>query len=68
MTRFWWKNGLMWAAGVLVALTAGLVLFVALSELPVANPHLGVFLYSLLPVFFVAGAVVFYLALQREKG
>ncbi|MBI4295430.1 MAG: hypothetical protein HY669_04605 [Chloroflexi bacterium] len=52
---------------VLVVLTAALIAFVASSALPTAHPLLGVVTYSLLPAFFAAGAIIFYLAVQRES-
>ena len=52
---------------VLVLATAAMIVFVISSALPVDRPFVGIVTYSLLPVFFVAGAIVFYLAVHRES-
>lgn len=67
MRRSWYRNRLVIVATMLVLLTAGLVAFVAISELPVENPLLGVFVFSLIPLFFAGGAIIFYLALHQQE-
>ena len=53
-------------AAVLVILTATLVAFSLVSGVPERNPAIGVVLFALLPVFAIAGAVIFYLAVRSE--
>lgn len=67
MGRPWYKNRLVLVAILLVLLTSGLVAFVVLSELPAERPLLGVVAYSLIPLFFAAGAIIFYLALHQQE-
>lgn len=52
---------------VLVLATAAMIVFIISSALPVDRPLVGIVTYSLLPVFFVAGAIVFYLVVHRES-
>lgn len=53
-------------AGLLVVLTVAVVFFSLLSDLPESNPVVGLVLFTLLPVFAVAGAIIFYLAIRSE--
>jgi len=53
------------AAGIMLLLILFLVIFSLNSDLPEANPLFGVFMYSLVPVLFIAGGVVFILAIIR---
>lgn len=51
---------------VVLVLTTVLVVFVNMSTLPFDKPFVGLALFSLLPVFFVVGAIVFVLAILRH--
>ena len=53
------------AAGILLLVIAFLVVFSLYSDLPERNPLFGVFMFSLVPVLFIAGGVVFILAIIR---
>ncbi len=54
------------AAGIIFVLIVGLVIFNTVSELPEQYPLFGVFNFSLVPILFIAGGVVFVLAIVRE--
>ena len=54
------------AAGIIFVLILGLVIFNTVSDLPEQYPLFGVFNFSLVPVLFIAGGIVFVLALLRE--
>ena len=60
------NDWLMRAAGIVFLLILGLVLFDNFSTLPEDYPLFGVLNYSLVPVLFVAGGVIFVLVLLRE--
>jgi len=61
------KRDLLVRAGlVILLLTAILVVFVLQSELPLEYPLFGIALYSLLPLLFVVGAIVFIITLLRH--
>ncbi|MBI2958320.1 MAG: hypothetical protein HYY32_05695 [Chloroflexi bacterium] len=49
-----------------LVLTAALVLFVSFSGFPDQHPLIAVFIYGLLPVFFVVGAIIFILTILRN--
>jgi hypothetical protein len=59
---------LMRAAGIVFILIVALVTFVVYSKLPEKYPFFGVLSYSLVPVLFVAGGVIFVLAILKELG
>jgi len=54
------------AAGIIFVLILGLVIFNTVSDLPEQYPLFGVLNFSLVPVLFIAGGIVFVLALLRE--
>lgn len=54
------------AAGVIFLLIIGLVIFNSVSDLPEKYPLFGVFNYSLVPILFIAGGIVFLLAILKE--
>ena len=54
------------AAGIVFLLILGLVVFNTVSDLPEKYPLFGVFNYSLVPILFIAGGIVFALAIIRE--
>ena len=53
-------------AAVLLLLTASVIIFSMVSDLPERNPRVGVALFSALPILAIAGAVIFYLAVRSE--
>lgn len=57
---------LMLAALIIFLLIIGLFIFNSLSSLALAHPLFGVFNYSLVPILFIAGGIVFVLAVLRE--
>ncbi len=54
------------AAGIILILIVGLVIFNTVSDLPEKYPLFGVFNYSLVPILFIAGGIVFVLTILRE--
>ena len=54
------------AAGVIFILIAGLVIFNTVSDLPEKYPLFGVFNFSLVPILFIVGGVIFILAILRS--
>ncbi len=54
------------AAGIIFLLIAALVLFNIFSDLPLKYPLFGVLNYSMVPILFIAGGVVFALAILRS--
>ncbi len=56
------------AAGVVFVLIIGLVIFNVYSDLPLRYPLFGVFNFSMVPILFIAGGVIFILAILRESG
>ena len=54
------------AAGIIFILIIGLVIFNTVSDLAEKYPLFGVFNYSLVPILFIAGGVVFVLTILRE--
>lgn len=59
---------LMRAAGIILVLIIAVVIFNNFSHVHETNPLLGVLAFSLVPVLFIAGAVVFVLAILRVEG
>jgi hypothetical protein len=55
------------AAGIIFILIVGLVIFNTVSDLPEKYPLFGVFNFSMVPVLFIAGGVVFVLAILKES-
>ena len=53
------------AAAFVFLLIIGLVVFNHLSDLPEQHPLFGVFLFLMVPILFVAGGIVFVLAIWR---
>ena len=56
------------AAGIVFVLIVALVIFNVYSDLPEKYPLFGVFNFSMVPVLFIAGGVIFVLAILRERG
>lgn len=56
------------AAGVVFVLIVAFVLFNVYSDLPEKYPLFGVFNYSMVPVLFVAGGIIFIIAILRSLG
>ncbi len=54
------------AAAVNFVLIVALVIFNIFSDLPEKYPLFGVFNYSLVPILFIAGGIVFVLTILRE--
>jgi hypothetical protein len=54
------------AATVILLLTIAVIAFNHFSHLPHENPLLGVLTFSLVPILFVAGAVVFVIAILKS--
>ena len=56
------------AAGIIFVLIVALVIFNLYSDLPEKYPYFGVFNFSMVPVLFIAGGVVFILAILKLSG
>ena len=54
------------AAGIIFMLIFALVIFDIYSNLPKTYPWLGVFSFGMVPVLFIAGGIVFFLAILRS--
>ena len=54
------------AALIILVITIGVIVFNHYSHLPHDNPLLGVFTFSLVPILFVAGAVIFVSAILKS--
>ena len=54
------------AAGIVFVLTVALVVFNIVSDIPERYPLFGVFNYSMVPVLFVVGGIIFVLAILRS--
>ncbi len=54
------------AAGIVFVLIIALVIFNFYSDLPEQYPLFGVFNFSMVPVLFIAGGVIFVLAILRS--
>ncbi|MFH1651534.1 MAG: hypothetical protein ABID87_05490 [Chloroflexota bacterium] len=61
------SDWLMSAAGIVFVLIVALVIFNVYSDLPEQYPLFGVFNFSMVPVLFIAGGVIFILAILRES-
>ena len=56
------------AAGVVFVLIVALVIFNVFSDLPQDYPLFGVINFSMVPVLFVVGGIIFILAILRSQG
>ena len=54
------------AAGINFVLIVALVIFNVYSDLPEKYPLFGVFNFSMVPILFIAGGVIFVLAILRS--
>ncbi len=54
------------AAGIVFVLIVALVIFNIYSDLPEKYPLFGVFNFSMVPVLFIVGGVIFILAILRS--
>jgi len=54
------------AAGIVFVLITALVIFNIYSDLPEKYPLFGVFNFSMVPILFIAGGVIFILAILRS--
>ncbi len=54
------------AAGINFVLIVALVIFNVYSELPEKYPLFGVFNFSMVPILFIAGGIIFVLAILRS--
>jgi hypothetical protein len=54
------------AAGIVFLLIVALTVFNIVSSLPEQHPFFGVFNYSMVPVLFIAGGIIFVLAILRN--
>ncbi len=54
------------AAGIVFVLIGGLVIFNMNSDLPEKYPLFGVFNFSMVPILFIVGGVIFVLAILRS--
>ncbi|MBI2847857.1 MAG: hypothetical protein HY662_02280 [Chloroflexi bacterium] len=54
------------AAGIVFVLIVAVTLFNIYSDLPEHYPFFGVLSYSLVPILFIAGGVIFVLAILRS--
>ncbi|HJX12872.1 MAG TPA: hypothetical protein VJ377_05020 [Dehalococcoidales bacterium] len=54
------------AAGIVFVLTVALVFFNIYSDLPEQYPVFGVFNFGMVPVLFVVGGIIFFLAILRS--
>ena len=54
------------AAGINFVLIVALVIFNILSDLPEKYPLFGVFNFSMVPVLFITGGIIFVLAILRS--
>jgi len=53
------------AAGIVFVLITALVIFNTVSDLPEKYPLFGVFNFSMVPILFIAGGVIFVLAILK---
>jgi hypothetical protein len=51
---------------IVLGLTAAMVIFVSVSDLPLHRPLVGIVIYAFLPLLFIFGAVVFILTILRH--
>ena len=54
------------AAGIVFLLIVALTIFNIVSSLPEKYPMFGVFNYSMVPVLFIVGGIIFVLAILRN--
>lgn len=54
------------AAGIVFVLIVALVIFNSVSDLPTRYPLFGVFNYSMVPILFIVGGIIFVLAILRS--
>ena len=54
------------AAGIVCVLIVALVIFNVFSDLPEKYPLFGVFNFSMVPILFIVGGVIFILAIWRS--
>ncbi len=54
------------AAGINFVLIVALVIFNLVSELPEKYPLFGVFNFSMVPILFITGGIIFVLAILRS--
>ncbi len=54
------------AAGIVFLLIVALVIFNIFSDLPARYPFFGVFNFSMVPILFIVGGVIFILAIMRS--
>ncbi len=54
------------AAGIVFMLIVALVIFNVFSDLPEKYPLFGVFNFSMVPILFIVGGVIFILAILRS--
>ncbi len=54
------------AAGIIFVLIVALVIFNLVSDLPEKYPLFGVFNFSMVPVLFIVGGIIFILAILRS--
>lgn len=59
-------DGLTRAAGIVFLLIVALTIFNVVSSLPEKYPFFGVFNYSMVPVLFIVGGIIFVLAILRS--
>ena len=65
--RNFFDDWLMRSAGIVFVLIIVSVVFSMFSDLPEEYPLFGVFSYSMIPILFVAGGIIFILAILRES-
>ena len=54
------------AAGIVFVLIVALVIFNVFSDLPERYPLFGVFNFSMVPILFIVGGIIFILAILRS--
>jgi len=54
------------AAGIILLLVVALVVFNTFSNLTLTHPLFGVLLYTLVPILFIAGGIIFVLAILKS--
>jgi predicted membrane channel-forming protein YqfA (hemolysin III family) len=54
------------SAGIVFLLVVALVVFNTFSNLTLTHPLFGVFLYTLVPILFIVGGIIFVLAILRS--
>jgi hypothetical protein len=64
--RWFVKDKLLRIAVAILALIIAVVIFDIVSDLPTRYPLFGVFSYALVPLLFIAGAVVFVIAILKS--